>query len=67
MPTYGCTRVSALDQDLGLSSPALGPVASGAGLGAVFLASALVVLGSAIITAELLRRPRAVQASRRPR
>jgi MFS family permease len=46
-----------LDLSLGLSSPALGLVASGAGLSAVFGASALVVLASAAITARLLQRP----------
>jgi len=46
-----------LDLSLGLSSPALGLVASGAGLPAVFLVSALVVLGSAAIAARLLSRP----------
>ena len=52
-----------LDLALGLSSPALGLVASGAGLPAVFGASALAVLASAAITARLLQRPHAVQAS----
>jgi MFS family permease len=46
-----------LDLSLGLSSPALGVVASGAGLEAVFGASALIVLSSAAIAAALLRRP----------
>jgi predicted MFS family arabinose efflux permease len=43
-----------LDLALGLSSPALGLVASGAGLNAVFLASAILVLGAAVIAAHLL-------------
>jgi MFS family permease len=46
-----------LDLSLGLSSPALGLVAGGFGLGAVFLASALVVLGSAAIAVRLLNAP----------
>jgi len=51
-----------LDLSLGLSSPALGLVASGAGLPAVFGASALAVLCSAAIVVGLLRRPNPVQA-----
>jgi MFS family permease len=46
-----------LDLSLGLSGPALGLVAGGAGFGAVFLASTLVVLCSAPIAARLLRAP----------
>src|SRR3954470_12930040 len=46
-----------LDLALGISGPALGLVASGAGLGAVFLASAVVVLGAAVIAIRLLRAP----------
>ena len=46
-----------LDLALGISGPALGLVASGAGLGAVFLASAVVVLGAAVIAIRLLREP----------
>ena len=46
-----------LDLALGISGPALGLVASGAGLGAVFLVSALVVLGAAVIAIRLLREP----------
>jgi MFS family permease len=44
-----------LDLALGVSSPVLGFVASGAGLSAVFLASAVAVFGSAAITLQLLR------------
>ena len=43
-----------LDLSLGLASPALGLVAGGFGLGAVFLASALVVACSAAVAARLL-------------
>ena len=46
-----------LDLALGVASPALGLVAGGAGLGAVFLAGALVVLGAAVVAARLLRAP----------
>src|SRR3954454_8317556 len=44
-----------LDVALGFGSPALGLVAGWAGLGAVFLASALVVLGAAGVALHLLR------------
>src|SRR3954452_7473006 len=44
-----------LDLARAVASPALGLVAGGAGLGAVFLAGALVVLGAAIVAARLLR------------
>jgi MFS family permease len=44
-----------LDLALGISGPALGLVASGAGFGAVFLAAALTVLCSAGIAVRLLR------------
>jgi predicted MFS family arabinose efflux permease len=43
-----------LDLALGLASPALGLVASGAGLGAVFLVSMLVVMCAASIAVRLL-------------
>ncbi len=43
-----------LDLAIGLASPALGAVAGGAGLGPVFLVSALVVLGAAFIAVRLL-------------
>jgi hypothetical protein len=43
-----------LDLALGVANPALGLVASGAGLKAVFLASALVVLCAAVIAVRLL-------------
>lgn len=47
-----------LDVALGLGSPALGLIAGSAGLGAVFLASAVVVLGAAPIALRLLaKRP----------
>jgi MFS family permease len=43
-----------LDLALGLANPALGLVAGGFGLGAVFLASALVVMCSAVVAMRLL-------------
>ncbi|MBQ0820680.1 arabinose transporter [Microvirga sp. HBU67558] len=43
-----------LDLAIGLASPALGAVAGAAGLGTVFLVSALVVLGAALIAVRLL-------------
>ena len=46
-----------LDLALGLANPALGLVAGGAGLGTVFLASALVVLCSAAVAARLVNAP----------
>src|SRR3954465_35057 len=46
-----------LDLALGVSGPALGLVASGAGLGTVFLISAFVVLGAAVVAVRLLRAP----------
>ena len=46
-----------LDVALGFGSPALGLVAGWAGLGAVFLAGALVVLCAAAIAARLLQAP----------
>ena len=46
-----------LDLALGVASPALGLIAGVAGLGAVFLASALVVLGAVAIAARLLDAP----------
>jgi MFS family permease len=45
-----------LDVALGLGSPALGLIAGSAGLGAVFLASAVVVLGAALIALRLLAK-----------
>jgi hypothetical protein len=48
-----------LDVALGLANPALGLVAGGAGLGAVFLVSALVVLCAAAIAGRLLCAPTA--------
>jgi MFS family permease len=53
-----------LDLSLGLSSPALGLVASGAGLGAVFLVSTLVVTCSAAMAVRLLKAPSLDMASR---
>jgi predicted MFS family arabinose efflux permease len=47
-----------LDLSLGLSSPLLGLVAGWFGLGAVFLASALVVTCSAAVAVRLLNAPR---------
>ena len=46
-----------LDLALGITSPALGLVASRAGIGAVFQVSALVVLGAAAIALRLVRAP----------
>ena len=46
-----------LDLALGLASPALGLIAGVAGLGAVFLAGALVVLGAAAVAARLIQTP----------
>jgi hypothetical protein len=46
-----------LDLALGVSSPALGLIAGGAGLGAVFLASTLVVLCASAVAARLLNAP----------
>ena len=43
-----------LDVALGFGSPVLGLIAGWAGLGAVFLASTLTVLGTAVIAARLL-------------
>jgi hypothetical protein len=45
-----------LDLSLGLASPALGLVATGAGLAAVFLVSTLVVLSAAAVALRLLTR-----------
>jgi len=53
-----------LDLALGLANPALGLVASGAGLGAVFLVSTLVVLCAAVIAVRLLNAPSLQMASR---
>ena len=43
-----------LDVALGLGSPALGALAGWKGLGSVFLASAILVLGAAVVAAWLL-------------
>jgi MFS family permease len=51
------TYTAFLDLALGFGSPALGLIAAWAGLGSVFLASALVVLCAAAIAARLLRAP----------
>lgn len=45
-----------LDLALGISGPALGLVATEAGLSAVFLVSSLAVLGSAFISLKLMNR-----------
>ena len=45
-----------LDVALGFGSPALGLVAGWSGLGSVFLASAILVLGAAVVAAWLLHR-----------
>ena len=45
-----------LDVALGFGSPALGLIAGWSGLGSVFLVSAIIVLGAAVIAAWLLRR-----------
>jgi MFS family permease len=50
-----------LDLALGVASPILGLIAGGAGLGAVFLVSASVVLGAAIIAVWLWNPPAVVQ------
>jgi MFS family permease len=50
-----------LDLALGVASPILGLIAGGAGLGAVFLVSASVVLGAAIIAVRLWNPPAVVQ------
>jgi hypothetical protein len=46
-----------LDVALGFGTPALGLIASGAGLGAAFLASALASLGAASVALRLLYAP----------
>ena len=46
-----------LDLSLGVANPALGLVANRAGLGAVFLVSAVVVLAAAVVAVRLLRAP----------
>jgi MFS family permease len=46
-----------LDLALGVANPALGLVASGAGLGGVYLVSTLVVLCAAAIAVQLLKAP----------
>jgi MFS family permease len=46
-----------LDVALGFGTPALGLIAGGAGLGAVFLASAVAALGSAAVAVRLLYAP----------
>ncbi len=50
-----------LDLALGIASPALGLVASGAGLGTVFLVSAVSVLCAAAVALRLLRAPVAIR------
>ena len=51
-----------LDVALGFGSPLLGLLAGWAGLGSVFLASALAVLGTAIFALWLLAPPRKEQS-----
>ncbi len=46
-----------LDVALGLGSPALGLMAGWTGLGSVFLASSVIVLGAAVVAAALLCSP----------
>jgi MFS family permease len=46
-----------LDLALGVAGPALGLIATATGLGAVFLAGALVVLGAAAVAVRLLQTP----------
>jgi hypothetical protein len=53
-----------LDLALGFANPALGLVASGFGMGAVFLISTLVVLCAAAIALPLLNSPSLEMASR---
>jgi hypothetical protein len=48
------TYTAFLDLALGIASPVLGLIAGGAGLGSVFLASALVVLCASPIAVRLL-------------
>ena len=47
-----------LDLAMGLASPALGFIASGFGIGSVFLVSTFVVLGAAAVAAQSIRRAR---------
>lgn len=63
------TYTAFFDLGIAIASPGLGLVAGAAGLSAVFLVSALVVLGAAGITTWLLRAPMvpAVANSRSPR
>jgi len=58
------TYTAFLDLALGLANPALGLVASGVGLGAVFLVSTLVVMCAAAIVVRLLNAPSLDMASR---
>lgn len=51
------TYTACLDLALGVAGPALGLIAGGAGLGVVFLVSALSVLGAAAVAARLLDAP----------
>ena len=48
-----------LDVALGFGSPALGLLAGWTGVGSVFLASAILVLGAAVVAAWLLHASRA--------
>jgi len=59
-----CVVIEAVGQMvivLGIASPMLGLIASGAGLNAVFLASAIAVLCAAVVATALLRTPRQEQ------
>ncbi|MBV9586946.1 MAG: arabinose transporter [Alphaproteobacteria bacterium] len=51
------TYTAFFDLGIAIASPALGLVAGHAGLNAVFLASALVVLGAGVVAVQLLRIP----------
>jgi predicted MFS family arabinose efflux permease len=50
-----------LDIALGLGSPALGLIAGSTGLGSVFLASTMVVLGAALVTFRILHTAKATE------
>jgi MFS family permease len=49
--------MACLDLALGIASPLLGLIAGGAGLNAVFLASALIVISGALVAGSLTRTP----------
>jgi predicted MFS family arabinose efflux permease len=52
-----------LDLAQGLASPALGLVAGGAGLNAVFLASAITVLSAALVASWLMAHPATMEGA----